>query len=53
MLSRGFAIVRDERGRVVRSATAAKPGAALDVEVADGVISAQVRAPKPVQGSLF
>ncbi|PZU94660.1 MAG: exodeoxyribonuclease VII large subunit [Chelatococcus sp.] len=36
VLARGYALVRDETGALVRSATAAHPGAFLSVEVSDG-----------------
>jgi exodeoxyribonuclease VII large subunit len=36
VLERGFALVRDAEGRPVRSARAVTPGAALDIEFADG-----------------
>jgi exodeoxyribonuclease VII large subunit len=40
VLARGFALVRNAEGAMVRSATAVKPGAALDIEFADGHIEA-------------
>jgi len=40
VLARGFALVRDAEGGMVRSAAAVKPGAALDIEFADGHIGA-------------
>ncbi|WP_421792549.1 exodeoxyribonuclease VII large subunit [Hyphobacterium sp.] len=36
VLSRGFALVRDEDGRLVRSTAGMKPGGRLEIEVADG-----------------
>ena len=42
VLMRGFALVRDENGALVRSITQAPSGARLDIEVADGRIAAQV-----------
>ena len=36
VLSRGFALVRDEGGRPLRSAAAVAPGQRLDIEFADG-----------------
>jgi len=40
VLTRGFALVRDEHGHALRSATAVAPGARLDLEFADGRIAA-------------
>lgn len=40
VLARGFALVRDAEGAMVRSAHAVKPGAALDIEFSDGHIGA-------------
>ncbi len=42
-LSRGYAIVRTENGRIVRSVDQVKTGDALDVQVADGRFPATVR----------
>ena len=42
VLSRGYAIATDERGRAVRSAQEVKPGQRLEVRVHDGAIRAQV-----------
>ncbi|HEV2574811.1 MAG TPA: exodeoxyribonuclease VII large subunit [Beijerinckiaceae bacterium] len=67
VLARGFALVRDAAGTPVRSIAAVGPGAVLDIELADGHVSAQAageaplkpakpgRAPpvKKDQGSLF
>jgi exodeoxyribonuclease VII large subunit len=39
VLDRGFALVRDENGALVRSVSKAPPGAALSVEFADGRVS--------------
>ena len=36
MLSRGYALIRDEAGALVRSVEAAQPGRALSVQLADG-----------------
>lgn len=41
VLQRGFALVRDEEGRTVRSASAVSPGARLDIELGDGHIDAE------------
>ncbi|WP_160121977.1 exodeoxyribonuclease VII large subunit [Rhodovarius lipocyclicus] len=55
VLARGFALVRDARGRAVTHAAEVKPGAALTIAFQDG--EAHVRAEKPrpdtAQGSLF
>jgi len=40
VLARGFALVRNDDGAMVRSAAAVKPGAPLDIEFADGHIEA-------------
>lgn len=69
VLARGYALVRDEAGELVRSVTGAKPGQALSVQVSDGRFSAVVAGggdtaarpvrpvrrdtPKPGQGDLF
>ncbi|MDT2020249.1 exodeoxyribonuclease VII large subunit [Methylocella sp. CPCC 101449] len=67
VLARGFALVRDASGTPVRSVATVGPGAVLDIELADGHVSAQAegeapprpakpsRAPpvKKDQGSLF
>lgn len=42
VLKRGFALVRDDDGRAIRSTTAALPGANLTVELADGRINVHV-----------
>ncbi len=42
-LERGYAIVLDAAGRVVRSAAAVQPGEAITARVADGTIKATVR----------
>lgn len=41
-LARGFAIVRDGDGRIIREAAQAKPGAAITVQVSDGHFGARV-----------
>lgn len=41
-LSRGFAIVRDADGRFIRSVAQARPGAAISVQVEDGVFGAVI-----------
>ena len=42
-LSRGYAIVRDENGRVIRSVSQVAAGDGLDVQVADGRFPVQVQ----------
>ncbi|MEI5666115.1 exodeoxyribonuclease VII large subunit [Bosea sp. CCNWLW174] len=42
VLARGYALVRDEGGNLLRSATAARPGLALQVTLADGSFGAIV-----------
>lgn len=41
VLARGFALVRDESGALLRSVSQAPPGAALEIEVTDGRIAAR------------
>jgi exodeoxyribonuclease VII large subunit len=41
-LARGYAIVRDEQGRVIRSVDQAAPGQSLAIQVSDGTIEASV-----------
>lgn len=40
VLARGFALVRDNAGKMVRSARSLKPGASFEVEFADGRVDA-------------
>lgn len=40
-LARGFALVRDDRGALLRSVAQAPPGAGLEIEIADGKIAAR------------
>ena len=51
VLARGFALVRGEDGAMLRRAAEVKPGAALDIEFADGHIEAHAdaaaRKPEP------
>lgn len=48
VLARGFALVRDEKGALVRSVKQAPPGTSLAIEVADGRIDARAAgAPAP------
>jgi exodeoxyribonuclease VII large subunit len=42
VLARGYAIARDEHGRVLRSASAVRPGATVDVQLADGRLDTRV-----------
>ncbi|MEC5400226.1 exodeoxyribonuclease VII large subunit [Uliginosibacterium sp. H1] len=44
VLQRGYAIVRDAQGRVLKQAAAVSPGTALDVRLADGALQVEVRA---------
>jgi exodeoxyribonuclease VII large subunit len=44
VLARGFALVRDEDGAMVRRASEVKSGAALDIEYADGHVGAHADA---------
>jgi len=56
VLARGFAIVRDEKGRVLARAARAGRARGLEIEFADGRLAARpARPPKsdPSQGSLF
>ena len=43
VLARGFALVRDESGHVVRRAADTKPGQVLDVKLAEGEIAVTVK----------
>jgi exodeoxyribonuclease VII large subunit len=42
ILERGYALVTDENGRLVRKATALAPGDMLDVSLAEGLIQVEV-----------
>jgi len=44
-LARGFAIVRDAEGRLIRSVAQARPGSALTIQLGDGAFGAQVTGP--------
>jgi len=46
VLARGFALVRDESGHVVRRAADTKPGQILDVKLAEGEIAVTVKGSK-------
>ena len=41
-LARGFAIVRDAEGRLIRSVSQARPGTAITIQLGDGSFGAQV-----------
>jgi exodeoxyribonuclease VII large subunit len=41
-LARGFAIVRDAEGRLIRSVAQARPGTAITIQLGDGAFGAQV-----------
>ena len=47
VLARGYAVVRDADGRVVRSASAAKAGQPLEVTLAEGGLSVTVTGSRP------
>jgi len=47
VLKRGFALVRDSAGEVLRSAAAVAPGAALEIRFADGRIAATADSSPP------
>ncbi|MGJ0503987.1 MAG: exodeoxyribonuclease VII large subunit [Methylocystis sp.] len=47
VLARGFALVREESGALVRSVVQAPPGTGLDIEIADGRIAARAGASTP------
>jgi exodeoxyribonuclease VII large subunit len=47
VLTRGFALVRDEAGHAVHAAAAIGPGARLDLEFADGRVAATADADRP------
>ncbi len=47
VLARGFALVRDEHGALVRSVAQAPPGTGLDIEISDGRIAARAGAATP------
>jgi exodeoxyribonuclease VII large subunit len=55
VLARGFALVRDARGRAVTQAAEVKPGAALTIAFQDGETQVRAERPRPetAQGSLF
>jgi exodeoxyribonuclease VII large subunit len=47
VLTRGFALVRDQQGHAVRAAASIGPGARLDLEFADGRVAATADADRP------
>src|SRR6476659_4234088 len=47
VLTRGFALVRDQQGHAVRAAAGIGPGARLDLEFADGHVAATADAGRP------
>jgi exodeoxyribonuclease VII large subunit len=51
ILARGFALVRDSRGRPVLAAAAVAPGAGLSIQFADGVVSATADAGEGIRKS--
>ena len=61
VLKRGFALVRDDQGRLVRQASSLAPGDAIEIEFADGRKDASIQGratpsksrprPKPKSGT--
>jgi exodeoxyribonuclease VII large subunit len=51
VLARGFALVRDDAGQTVRTASAVGPGALLSLEFADGRVAATASADRPAATS--
>jgi exodeoxyribonuclease VII large subunit len=51
VLARGFALVRDEQGHAVHAAASVGPGARLDLEFADGRVTATADADRPAATS--
>ncbi len=49
VLARGFALIRDDAGRPLRSVAAASPGMPIDIEFADGRVGAQVGAASAIK----
>jgi exodeoxyribonuclease VII large subunit len=47
VLTRGFALVRDEQGHAVHAAASVGPGARLDLEFSDGRVAATADADRP------
>ena len=52
VLSRGYAIARDERGSIVKSVHAAKPGEALTVAVHDGEIDCRIEGARRIESTI-
>src|SRR5262249_53058523 len=52
VLSRGFALVRDQEGHPLRSAAAVTAGARLDIEFADGRVGAVAEGARPLERAL-
>ncbi|VCU71311.1 Exodeoxyribonuclease 7 large subunit [Pigmentiphaga humi] len=51
-LARGYAIVRDEHGAIVRQARGLQPGGKLELSLAEGAAQAEVTAVQPERGPL-
>jgi exodeoxyribonuclease VII large subunit len=51
VLTRGFALVRDEAGHAVHAAAGIGPGARLDLEFADGHVAATAEPDRPAATS--
>ena len=51
VLERGFALVRDAAGQPLVSAAGAGPGAAIEIELSDGALSATVTGAAPAPGA--
>ena len=54
VLARGYALVRDTNGQMIRLAGAVAPGAELSIEFADGRLAAEAKgpsAPAPAAGA--
>jgi exodeoxyribonuclease VII large subunit len=52
LLERGFALVRDGQGNLVRSITGVGEGERITVELGDGSIEAEVRQRQPLQANI-
>lgn len=53
ILGRGYAIARTPEGTVVKSVTAAPPGSAVDVAVADGVLACRVEKARRIESEII
>lgn len=53
VLERGFALVFDKKGNVIKGIDAAKAAKSISIKFKDGETDAQIGANKPVQGTLF